>query len=77
MDKTKNPLQRAGWIAKYSMEVRGILLQGTAFYHVNRLIEEGAVDNISSPKKKINLAYFKLFYCCNNNSPNTVFELLN
>jgi len=52
MNKTTKPLQRAGWMAKYSMEVRGILLQGTAFHHVNRLIEEGAVDNISSPKKK-------------------------
>ena len=52
MNKITNPLQRAGWIAKYSMEVRGILLQGAAFHHVNRLIEEGAVDNISSPKKK-------------------------
>ena len=52
MNKTTNPLQRAGWIAKYSMEVRGILLQGTACHHVNRLIEEVAVDNISSPKKK-------------------------
>ena len=52
MNKTTNPLQRAGWIAKYSMEVRGTLLQGTAFHHVNRLIEEGAVDNISSLKKK-------------------------
>ena len=38
MNKTTNPLQRAGWIAKYSMEVRGILLQGTAFHHVNRLM---------------------------------------
>ena len=52
MNKTTNPLQRASWIAKYSMEVRGTLLQGTAFHHVNSLIEEGAVDNISSPKKK-------------------------
>ena len=53
MDKTTNPLQRAGWnIAKYSMEVRGTLRQGTAFHNVNRLIEEGAVDNTSSPKKK-------------------------
>ena len=52
MNKTTKALQRAGWIAKYSMEVRVILLQGTAFLHVNRLIEEGAVDNISSPKKK-------------------------
>ena len=45
MNKTTNPLQRTGWIAKYSMEVRGILLQGTAFHHVNRLIEEGTVGN--------------------------------
>ena len=52
MNKTTNPLQREGWLAKYSMKVRGILLQGTAFHHVNRLIEEGAVDNISSAKKK-------------------------
>ena len=52
MNKTTNPIQRAGWIAKYSMEVRVILLQGTGFHHVNRLIEEGAVDNISYPKKK-------------------------
>ena len=52
MNKTTNPLQRGGWIGKYSMEVRGILLQGTAFQHVNRHIEEGAVDNISSPRKE-------------------------
>ena len=52
MNKTTNPLHRAGWIAKYSMEVREILLQGIAFQYVNRLIEEGAVDNTSSPKKK-------------------------
>ena len=52
MNKTTKPLQRAGWIPKYGMEVRVILLQGTAFHHVNRLIEEGAVDNTSSPKKK-------------------------
>ena len=38
MNKTTNSLQRAGWIAKYSMEVRGILLQGTALHHVNRLM---------------------------------------
>ena len=52
MNKTIKPLQRAGRIVKYSMEVIVILLQGTAFHHVNRLIEEQAVDNISSPKKK-------------------------
>ena len=55
MNKTTNPLQRAGWIAKYSIEVRGILLQGTAFHHVNRLIEEGAVDNII-PRKRNKLS---------------------
>ena len=52
MNKTAKPLQRAGWIGKFSMEARVILLQGTAFHHVNRFIEEGAVANISSPKKK-------------------------
>ena len=56
MNKTANPLQRAGWIAKYSMEVRGILLQGTAFHHVNRLIEERAVDNILVPRKRNKLS---------------------
>ena len=52
MNKTTKILKGAGWMAKYSMEVWVILLQGTTFHHVNRLIEEGAVDNISSPKKK-------------------------
>jgi len=52
MNKTTKPLKGAGWIAKYSMEVRVILLQGTTFHHVNRLIEEGAVDNVISPKRK-------------------------
>ena len=52
MKKTTQPIQGAGWMAKYSMEVWVILLQGTTFHHVNRLIVEGAVDNMSFPKKK-------------------------
>ena len=52
MNKTTKPLQGTGWMAKYGMEVRVILLQGRTFHRINWLIEEGAVDNISSPKKK-------------------------
>ena len=52
MNKTRKLLQRAGWMAKYSTEVRVILLQETTFHYVNRLVEEGAFDNVSSPKKK-------------------------
>ena len=50
MSKTTKSLQGAGRMAKYSMELRVILLQGTTFHHVNRLIEEGAVDNIDKKK---------------------------
>ena len=52
MNKTTKLLQRAAWLAKYDLEVRVILLQGTTFHLVNRLIDKGAVDNVSSPKKK-------------------------
>ena len=44
--------------------MRVILVQGTTFDLVNRRIEEGAVDNVSSPKKINLVTYFKLFYCC-------------
>ena len=52
MNKTTKLLQGEGWLAKYSLEVRVILLQGTTFHLVNRLVDKGAVDNVSSPKKK-------------------------
>ena len=52
MNKTTNLLQGEGWLAKYSLEVRVILLQGTTFHLVNRLVDKGAVDNVSSPKRK-------------------------
>ena len=50
MNKTTKSLQGADWMAKYSMEVRVILLHGTTFHRVNRLIEEGAVDKIDKKK---------------------------
>ena len=52
MNKTTKLLQGEGWLAKYSLEVRVIVLQGTTFHLVNRLVDKGAVDNVSSPKKK-------------------------
>ena len=52
MNKTTKLLQGEGWLAKYSLEVRVILLQGTTFHLLNRLVDKGAVDNVSSPKKK-------------------------
>ena len=34
------------------IQLRVILLQGTTFHLVNRLVDKGAVDNVRSPKKK-------------------------